>query len=43
MINWSDLEKLQPTTKRAALAKIAGTSQGSVQRSKLIVVYSIQQ
>lgn len=30
-------EKEKPTTKRAELAKIAGTSQGSIQRTKLIL------
>lgn len=34
---WSEAEKPEPTTKRKELAKIAGTSQGSIQRSKLIL------
>lgn len=35
--NWSDVEKTKPTSQRKELAKIAGTSEGSIQRSKLII------
>ena len=35
--NGHEPEKSKPTTRRAELAKIAGTSQGSIQRSKLIL------
>lgn len=34
--------KEKPTTKRAELAKIAGTSQGSIQRTKLILAEQIE-
>ena len=35
--------KLEPTTQRKELAKIAGTSEGSIQRSKLILEKGTQE
>lgn len=40
---WSEAEKPEHTTRRAELAKIAGTSQGSIQRSKLILEKGTQE
>lgn len=37
LTKWSEAEKPNPTTTRAELAKIAGTSQGSIQRTKYIL------
>lgn len=37
MTKWSEADKPKSTTTRKELSKIAGTSEGSIQRTKLIL------